>query len=55
MAVSQEMLEEMEAKEKLDEARNLNEYTMEYIIKNNLGHAKQWARKNDYKYFGKFI
>ncbi|XP_054257258.1 39S ribosomal protein L16, mitochondrial [Macrosteles quadrilineatus] len=55
MAVSHEMLEEMEAKEKLDEARNLNEYTMEYIIKNNLGHAKLWCRRNDYKYFGKFI
>uniref|UniRef100_A0A1B6LIN4 Large ribosomal subunit protein uL16m n=1 Tax=Graphocephala atropunctata TaxID=36148 RepID=A0A1B6LIN4_9HEMI len=55
MAVSHEMLEEMEVKEKLDEARNINEYTMKYIIQNNMGFAKRWCRRGDYKHFGKYI
>lgn len=55
MAVSQEILEKRDEQEKLDSERNLNEYTMEYIIKNNMGNAKTWARKGDYIYFGKYI
>ncbi|KAG8260588.1 mitochondrial ribosomal large subunit component [Homalodisca vitripennis] len=55
MAVSHEMLEEKEVREKLDEDRNLNEYTMKYLIQNNMGFIKRWCRKGDYKHFGKYI
>lgn len=55
MAVSQEILEEKEWKEKADEERNINEYTMKYIIQNNLGFSKAWCKRNDYIWFGKHI
>uniref|UniRef100_A0A1B6FHR9 Large ribosomal subunit protein uL16m n=1 Tax=Cuerna arida TaxID=1464854 RepID=A0A1B6FHR9_9HEMI len=55
MAVSHEMLLEKEAREKLDEDRNINEYTMKYLIQNNMGFVKKWCRKGDYKHFGKYI
>lgn len=55
MAVSQEILEEREKREQIDEERNINEYTMKYIIQNNMGFSKAWCKRNDYIWFGKYI
>ncbi|XP_030753261.1 39S ribosomal protein L16, mitochondrial [Sitophilus oryzae] len=52
-AVSQEMLEEMEANEKWIEENNQNPYTMKYIIQNNIGGCHKWLSPVDFKYFGK--
>ncbi|XP_017780026.1 PREDICTED: 39S ribosomal protein L16, mitochondrial [Nicrophorus vespilloides] len=55
MAVSQEILDEMKLKEEEEEKCNVNEYTMKYVIQNNLGGCQKWLRPNDMKYFGKYL
>lgn len=55
MAVSQEILDEMKAKEEFEEKYNKNPYTMKYIIQNNMGGCYLWLRPSDRKWFGKYI
>ncbi|XP_076265773.1 mitochondrial ribosomal protein L16 [Rhynchophorus ferrugineus] len=54
MAVSHEMLQEMENKKKWEEENNQNPYTMKYVIQNNMGGCHRWLSPFDYKYLGKY-
>ncbi|XP_001607733.1 39S ribosomal protein L16, mitochondrial [Nasonia vitripennis] len=54
MAVSQEMLDQMEENERYKEEHNENPYTMKYIIQNNLGGCHNWISPIDKLYFGKY-
>lgn len=55
IAVSQEMLDQMEEQRKENEAKNLNPYNMQYVIQNNLGGCHNWLKRIDHKHFGKYI
>lgn len=54
MAVSQEILEEMERKKELDKKRNLNPYTKQYVIQNNMNGCHKWLSKFDHYWFGEY-
>ncbi|KAI5641770.1 ribosomal protein l16p/L10e domain-containing protein [Phthorimaea operculella] len=53
--VSQEILERKAAAEKLAEERNQNRWTMEYIIKNNMGGCHKMLSPFDHKWYGKYL
>ncbi|XP_021949159.1 39S ribosomal protein L16, mitochondrial [Folsomia candida] len=53
--VSHQMLQEMRQKESNSEKYNINPYTLEYIIRNNLGKSHHWISPYDRKWFGKHI
>lgn len=53
-AVSHEMLLEEEDLEKEKKVRNMNPFTYEYLIKNDMLGCRKWAKKVDLKYFGKY-
>lgn len=55
MAVSQELLEEMERKELENKRTNINPFTMKYVIQNNLNGCHKWLRRNDHKWFGEYL
>lgn len=55
MAVSHEMLQEMAAKEESLEKSNINPYTFEYLIKNNIGNCQRWIKRIDHFHFGKYV
>jgi len=55
MAVSHEMLEEHKALQKKLEEENINPYTFEYVVKNNLGNAQEKVKRIDHFYFGKYV
>ncbi|XP_026472975.1 LOW QUALITY PROTEIN: 39S ribosomal protein L16, mitochondrial-like [Ctenocephalides felis] len=55
MVVSQEILEAREQKEKRIEEENINPYTLEYIIKNNLAGCHRWISPFDRKWFMKYV
>ena len=55
IAISQEMLTEMRKKEKEEEEKNINPYTFEYLIKNNMGNSQHWIKRIDHFYFGKYV
>lgn len=55
IGVSQEMLDERRRREKELEASNINPYTFEYVVKNNMGKSHLWVSPNDRSYFGKHI
>ncbi|CAO1428861.1 unnamed protein product [Diamesa serratosioi] len=52
--VSQDMLDREAAKEKEQEASNLNPYTFKYVIQNNLGGCHRWLSPVDHKWFGEY-
>lgn len=54
-AVSQELLLKDEQKEKEINEQNMNPYTWEYMIKNNMCGCRKYVKKIDYEYFGKYI
>jgi large subunit ribosomal protein L16 len=54
-AVSHQMLEEMKQKEIDLEKQNINPYTLEYVIKNNMGKTHHWVSPYDRKWFGKHM
>ncbi|KAI4461801.1 50s/60s ribosomal protein l16 [Holotrichia oblita] len=54
MAVSQEILDKMKRKEEQNEKNNLNNYTMKYLIQNNMGGCHRWLSPYDLKWFGKY-
>lgn len=55
VALSHEMLEEIKLNNIEKEKSNINPYTFEYILKNNMGNFKQHAKRIDYFYFGKYV
>lgn len=55
IAVSQDKLDEMKAREKWEEENNQNPYTMKYLIQNNIGGCQRWVTHMDLKYFGKHL
>lgn len=55
MAVSQEMLDEIDAKEKWEAENNQNQYSMKYLIQNNMGGCQRWISYLDFKYFCKYV
>lgn len=54
MAVSQEILDKMKQEEEWTEKNNLNQYTMKYIIQNNMGGCWQWISPFDLRWFAKY-
>ena len=54
-AVSQEMLDAEAAKEKELAAANINPYTVEYVIRNNMGGCHNWISPYDKKWFFKHV
>jgi len=54
MAVSQDLMEEMEKEEEMYRAINQNPYTFEYIITNDMMGCHQWCSPNDKIWFGKY-
>lgn len=55
MPVSQSMMEKHAESELRKEKENINHYTMEYVLLNNLGNCKNWLSPYDYRYFGKYV
>lgn len=55
MAVSQEMLEKMERKKDEGKRKNLNPFTKQYTIQNNMFGCHRWLRRVDHKWFGEHI
>lgn len=47
------MLKEKEKQEELSR-QNLNPWTFEYAIKNNMSNCMRWARKHDKFWHGKY-
>ncbi|XP_028172631.1 39S ribosomal protein L16, mitochondrial [Ostrinia furnacalis] len=54
-AVSMEILEKKAAKEKWQEENNQNQYTMKYIIQNNMGGCHKMLSPVDHKWYGKYL
>lgn len=54
IAVSQEILEDMQKEEEYAEKYNQNPYTMKYLIQNNMGGCHRWLSPVDLKWFGKY-
>lgn len=54
-AVSQEMLEQEALQEKELAAANINPYTAEYVIRNNMGGCWKWISPYDKKWFFKYV
>lgn len=54
-AVSQEMLDRMEAEKKKNMKENINTYTKQYVIQNNLCGCHRWLSKQDHHYFGEYL
>ena len=54
-AVSYEMMEAEKAENELLAKANLNPYTAEYLIKNNIGGCHQWISPYDKKWFFKYV
>lgn len=51
-----EILQKMKRAEEKEQLENINPYTMEYLIKNNIGNCRRWiSSKMDFKYFGKHL
>lgn len=55
MAISQEMLDKQKEQEKWQEENNQNQYTMKYLIQNNMGGCHKWLSPWDMKYFCKYV
>ncbi|KAI5741661.1 hypothetical protein M8J76_015851 [Diaphorina citri] len=56
MPCNEDILREMKEKEEREARDNINPYTFEYMIKNNIGNCRQWISTHvDYKYFGKYL
>jgi len=55
IVVSQNMLEEMRAKELELEKSNINPWTFKYVVRNNMGKSHLWISPNDKKFYGKHI
>lgn len=54
-AVSQEMMDQMDADKEEKKKTNLNPYTKQYLIQNNLGGCHRWLSPMDHKHFGEYL
>lgn len=54
-AVSFEMMKEEEEKAKQLAELNINPYTAEYVIKNNMGGCHKWISRYDKKWFFQYV
>lgn len=54
-AVSYEGMIKEKEQEKIDAERNMNPYTWEYLIKNNVLGCRKYVKRIDYEYFGKYL
>ena len=54
-AVSQEMLDAEAARAKELAEANINPYTVEYVIRNNMGGCHNWISPYDKKWFFKYV
>lgn len=54
-AISFEMMEEESKKEKEMELANINPYTVEYVIRNDMGGCHNWISPYDKKWFFKHV
>lgn len=52
--VNHEMLLAEERLEEEKKMKNMNPYTYEYLIKNNMLGCQRWIKLLDFKYFGKY-
>uniref|UniRef100_A0A8D8W0Q4 Large ribosomal subunit protein uL16m n=1 Tax=Cacopsylla melanoneura TaxID=428564 RepID=A0A8D8W0Q4_9HEMI len=50
-----QILEELKQEQEKEKTQNINPYTTEYLIKNNVGNCRRWMNKMDLKYFGKYL
>ncbi len=55
MAVSQELLERLDAEEKRLEEVNENPYTFEWLVRNNMFDCHRFLSPRDRKFFGRFV
>nr|CAG4643494.1 EOG090X0DE4 [Ilyocryptus agilis] len=55
IATSQEEIDAKKAEEKALEASNINPYTAEYIIKNDMGGCHDWISRYDRRWFFKHV
>ena len=55
MVVSHEMMENNRKKDEEKELANINPYTFEYLIKNNMGNCHSWIKRIDHFHFGKYV
>ncbi|XP_023211212.1 39S ribosomal protein L16, mitochondrial-like [Centruroides sculpturatus] len=55
MVVSEEIMQELEEEEQKLVKANINPFTFESVIKNNLQNCHQWISKYDKIWFGKYI
>ena len=53
-AVSQEMLEVEARKEAILEGQNVNPFTFEYCVDNNMLGCRKWLSTYDYKWYNKY-
>ncbi|XP_046740445.1 39S ribosomal protein L16, mitochondrial [Diprion similis] len=51
--VSQELIDKKQLREEKGKQLNMNEWSFEYIIKNNMGGCHQWISPVDRRWFGK--
>lgn len=54
-AVSQTILEEMAEEKERKKKANLNPYTKQYVIQNNLCGCHRWLSPTDHRYFGEYL
>lgn len=55
MAVSQKLMEKLDAEEKRLEEANENPYTFEWLVRNNMFDCQRYISPRDKMWFGKFI
>lgn len=55
IAVSQDLLDRLNAEEKRLEETNENPYTFEWIIRNNMFDCQRYVSPRDLKWFGRFV
>lgn len=53
--VSHQLLKETKEKKEEDRKRNVNPYTMKYVIQNNLSGCHKWVRPTDHFWFGDYL
>lgn len=55
MVINQHTLEELKKEEEEIKAKNVNPFTFEYVVKNNMRGCKKWTSPYDEIWYGKYI
>lgn len=55
MAISHEMLEKMDFEKDEKKRQNMNPFTKQYVIQNNLNGCHKWLGKYDHHWFGEYV